>query len=92
MNYSITIMSSIIATAAKAMSSSIGELLRVLQSKIVEMEAENARLTAENARLKKYEDQIMELKYGRVQQSPDIQCGFMGYGASEWSSNASAGC
>jgi cell division protein FtsB len=36
------------------MSSSIGELLCVLQSKVAELEAENAALKAENARLKKY--------------------------------------
>ena len=79
-------MSSIIATAAKAMSSSIEELLRVLQSKVATLEAENAALKVENARLKKYELQILEQKYGRINAA--IPRGFMGYGGSEWSSNA----
>jgi hypothetical protein len=81
-------MSSIIATAAKAMSSSIEELLCVLQSKVAELEAENAALKAENARLKKYEIHVNAMKYGQIQQSTPMPRGFMGYGGSEWSSNA----
>ena len=80
--------SSIIATAATAMKSSIEELLRVLQSKVTEMECEIAALKSENARLKKYEIQFNALKYGQIQQSTPIPGGFMGYGGSEWSSNA----
>ena len=79
-------MSYIIATAESAMKSSIEEL----QSKVTEMEGEIAALKAENARLKKYELQILEQKYGRL--SAAIPGGFMGYGTSEWSSNASSGC
>jgi hypothetical protein len=85
------IMSSIIATAASAMSASIKELLVILQAKVTEMEAENAALKAENARLKKYEIQINAMKYGQIQQSTPLPGGFMGYGGSEWSSNAAAG-
>jgi cell division protein FtsB len=81
-------MSSIIATAAKAMSSSIEELLRVLQSKVAALEAENTALKAENARLKKYEIQINAMKYGQIQHSTPMPRGYMGYGGSEWSSNA----
>ena len=81
-------MSSIAATAASAMKSSIQELLRVLQSKLTEMEGEIAALKAENARLKKYEIQINAMKYGQIQQSTPIPGGFMGYGGSEWSSSA----
>ena len=81
-------MSSIAATAASAMKSSIQELLRVLQSKVTEMEGEIAALKAENARLKKYEIQINAMKYGQIQQSTPIPGGFMGYGGSEWSSSA----
>ena len=84
-------MSSIIATAASAMSASIKELLIILQAKVTEMEAENAALKAENARLKKYELHFNALKYGQIQQSTPLPCGFMGYGGSEWSSNAAAG-
>lgn len=84
--------SSIAATAATAMKSSIEELLRVLQSKVAEMEGEIAALKAENARLKKYELQILEQKYGRLSAAMPIPGGFMGYGRSEWSSNASSGC
>jgi len=80
--------SSIVATAASAMKSSIQDLLRVLQSKVTEMEGEIAALKAENARLKKYEIQINAMKYGQIQQSTPIPGGFMGYGGSEWSSNA----
>jgi hypothetical protein len=80
--------SSIVATAATAMKSSIQDLLRVLQSKVTEMEGEIAALKAENARLKKYEIQINAMKYGQIQQSTPIPGGFMGYGGSEWSSNA----
>ena len=80
--------SSIVATAASAMKSSIQDLLRVLQSKVTEMEGEIAALKAENARLKKYEIQINAMKYGQIQQSTPIPGGFMGYGRSEWSSNA----
>jgi cob(I)alamin adenosyltransferase len=80
--------SSIIATAASAMKSSIQDLLRVLQSKVTEMEGEIATLKAENARLKKYEIQINAMKYGQIQQSTPIPGGFMGYGGSEWSTNA----
>ena len=71
-----------------AMSSSIGELLCVLQSKVAELEAENAALKAENARLKKYEIQVNAMKYGQIQHSTPMPGGFMGYGRSEWSSNA----
>jgi hypothetical protein len=81
-------MSSIIATAAAAMSSSFKELLVVLQSKITEMEEEIAALKAENARLKKYETQVIALKYGDIRQSTGIPSGFMGYGRSEWSTTA----
>ena len=81
-------MSSIAATAASAMKSSIQELLRVLQSKLTEMEGEIAALKAETARLKKYEIQINAMKYGQIQQSTPIPGGFMGYGGSEWSSSA----
>ena len=77
--------SSIMATAAAAMSSSIGELLLVLKTKVTEMESEIATLKAENARLKKYETQINALKYGQIRQSTPIPGGFMGYGGSEWS-------
>jgi uncharacterized small protein (DUF1192 family) len=80
--------SSIVATAASAMKSSIQDLLRVLQSKVTEMEGEIATLKAENARLKKYEIQINAMKYGQIQQSTPIPGGFMGYGGSEWSTNA----
>jgi hypothetical protein len=80
--------SSIVATAASAMKSSIQDLLRVLQSKVTEMEGEIAALKAENARLKKYEIQINAMKYGQIQQSTPIPGGFMGYGGSEWSTNA----
>lgn len=80
--------SSIVATAASAMKSSIQDLLRVLQSKVTEMEGEIAALKAENARLKKYEIQINAMKYGQIQQSTPIPGGFMGYGGSEWSSSA----
>jgi len=80
--------SSIVATAATAMKSSIQDLLRVLQSKVTEMEGEIAALKAENARLKKYEIQINAMKYGQIQQSTPIPGGFMGYGGSEWSSSA----
>lgn len=78
--------------AATDMKSSIEELLRVLQSKVGELEGEIAELKAENARLKKYELQILEQKYGRLSGSMPIPDGFMGYGRSEWSSNASSGC
>jgi cob(I)alamin adenosyltransferase len=74
--------------AATAMKSSIEEL----QSKVTEMEGEIAALKAENARLKKYELQILEQKYGRLSGAMPIPDGFMGYGRSEWSSNASSGC
>jgi cob(I)alamin adenosyltransferase len=77
-------MSSFIA--ATAVKSSIEEL----QSKLTELEGEIAELKAENARLKKYELQILEQKYGRL--SAALPIGFMGYGGSEWSSNASSGC
>jgi uncharacterized small protein (DUF1192 family) len=80
--------SSIVATAASAMKSSIQDLLRILQSKVTEMEGEIAALKAENARLKKYEIQINAMKYGQIQQSTPIPGGFMGYGGSEWSTNA----
>lgn len=70
------------------MKSSIQDLLRVLQSKVTEMEGEIAALKAENARLKKYEIQINAMKYGQIQQSTPIPGGFMGYGRSEWSSSA----
>ena len=85
------VMSSIIATAASAMSTSIKELLVILQAKVTEMESENAALKAENARLKKYEIQINAMKYGQIQQSTPLPGGFMGYGGSEWSSNAAVG-
>jgi len=82
-------MSSIIATAAAAMSTSIKELLGILQSKVTEMETEIATLKAENARLKKYEAQVIALKYGEIRQSTGIiPRGFMGYGGSEWSTTA----
>jgi hypothetical protein len=81
-------MSSIIATAASAMSTSIKELLGILQSKVTEMETEIATLKAENARLKKYEAQVIALKYGEIRQSTGIPRGFMGYGGSEWSTTA----
>jgi len=61
-----------------------------LQSKVAELESQIAELKTENARLKKYELQILEQKYGRI--SGGIPSGFMGYGRSEWSSNASSGC
>jgi len=70
------------------MSASINELLIILQAKVTEMEAENAALKAENARLKKYEIQINAMKYGQIQQSTPLPGGFMGYGGSEWRSNA----
>ena len=85
--------SSIVAIAAQpAVKSSVDELLRVLQSKVAEMEGEIAALKAENVRLKKYELQILEQKYGRLSAAMPIPGGFMGYGRSEWSSNASSGC
>ena len=61
------------------------ETMCVLQAKVAELEAENARL-------KKYEIQINAMKYGQIQQSTPMPGGFMGYGGSEWSSNAAAGC
>ena len=70
------------------MSSNVQE--NPLQSKIAELEAQIAELKTENARLKKYELQILEQKYGRI--TATIPSGFMGYGGSEWSSNASSGC
>lgn len=76
------------AAEPPAVKSSIEEL----QSKLSEMEGEIAALKAENARLKKYELQILEQKYGRLSASMPIPGGFMGYGRSEWSSNASSGC
>jgi uncharacterized small protein (DUF1192 family) len=76
------------AAAAAAMVDGIGELLLELQTKVTEMESEIATLKAENARLKKYEIQINAMKYGQIQQSTPIPGGFMGYGGSEWSSNA----
>ena len=82
-------MSSINTNAATAVKQSIEELL---QSKLTEMEGEIAALKAENARLKKYELQILEQKYGRLSGAMPIPDGFMGYGRSEWSSNASSGC
>ncbi len=81
-------MSVIIATAASAINSSIEEI----QSKVRELEEEIATLKAENARLKKYESQVIALKYGDIRKSTEIPGGFMGYGTSEWSSNASSGC
>ena len=84
-------MSSILAAAdSNAMSENFKEMLTLLQRKVSEMEAENAELKAENARLKKYEIQILEMKYGKIQSTP-LPGGFMGYGGSEWSSNASTG-
>jgi cob(I)alamin adenosyltransferase len=81
--------SSIIAIAAQpAVKSSVEEL----QSKVTEMEGEIAALKAENTRLKKYELQILEQKYGRLSAAMPMPSGFMGYGRSEWSSNASSGC
>ena len=82
-------MSSINTNAATAVKQSIEELL---QSKLTELEGEIAALKAENARLKKYELQILEQKYGRLSGAMPIPGGFMGYGRSEWSSNASSGC
>ena len=82
-------MSSINTNAATAVKQSIEELL---QSKLTELEGEIAALKAENARLKKYELQILEQKYGRLSAAMPIPGGFMGYGRSEWSSNASSGC
>jgi len=76
------------AAAAAAMVDGIGELLLELQTKVTEMESEIATLKAENARLKKYEIQINAMKYGQIQQSTPIPGGFMGYGGSEWSTNA----
>ena len=81
-------MSSIMATAAFAMSTSMKELLSILQSRVAEMETEIAVLKAENARLKKYETQVIALKYGDIRQSTGIPSGFMGYGGSEWSTTA----
>ena len=78
-------MSSIIATTASAMFTSMKELMGILQAKVVEMEAEIAALKAENARLKKYETQIITMKYGDIRQSTSMPRGFMGYGGSEWS-------
>ena len=84
-------MSSILAAAdSNAMSENFKEMLTLLQRKVSEMEAENAALKTENARLKKYEIQILEMKYGKIQSTP-LPGGFMGYGGSEWSSNASTG-
>jgi len=82
-------MSSINTNAATAVKQSIEELL---QSKLTELEGEIAALKAENARLKKYELQILEQKYGRLSAAMPMPSGFMGYGRSEWSSNASSGC
>ena len=70
------------------MSSNVQE--NPLQSKVAELEAQIAELKTENARLKKYELQFLEQKYGRI--TAGIPSGFMGYGGSEWSSNASSGC
>ena len=70
------------------MSSNVQE--NPLQSKVAELEAQIAELKVENARLKKYELHFLEQKYGRI--SAGIPSGFMGYGRSEWSSNASTGC
>ena len=81
-------MSSIIATAASAMSTSIKELLGILQTKVTELETEIAALKAENARLKKYENEVFTLKYGNIRQSTQLPRGFMGYGGSEWSTTA----
>lgn len=86
-----TVMSSIIATAASAMSANFKELLILLQTKVTEMEAENATLKAENARLKKYEIQFNALKYGKNQEITPLPGGYMGYDGSEWSLNAAAG-
>ena len=59
------------------MSSTSNEYL--LRAKVAEMEGEIAELKAENDRLKKYE----------IQQKPYIPSrGYMGYNASEWSSNS----
>jgi predicted RNase H-like nuclease (RuvC/YqgF family) len=82
--------SSIIATTASEMFEKFKEMLTLLQRKVSEIEAENAELKAENARLKKYEIQILEMKYGKIQSTP-LPGGFMGYGGSEWCSNAAAG-
>ena len=83
-------MSSILTTTSKAMFENFKEMLTLLQRKVSEMEAENAELKAENARLKKYEIQILEMKYGKIQSTP-LPGGFMGFGGSEWSSNAATG-
>jgi uncharacterized small protein (DUF1192 family) len=72
------------------MSTSVQDDFLQSKAKVAELEAEIATLKAENARLKKYELQILEQKYGRI--SAGIPSGFMGYGRSEWSSNASTGC
>jgi len=76
------------ATAASAMLTSMKELLSILQSRVAEMETEIAVLKAENARLKKYETQVIALKYGDIRQSTGFPSGFMGYGGSEWSNTA----
>lgn len=76
------------AAVGAAAAASIEELLRVLQSKVAGLEAENAALKTENTRLKKYEIQINAMKYGQIRHSTPIPGGFMGYGGSEWSSNA----
>jgi len=81
-------MSSIIATTASAMFASMKELMGILQGKVVEMEAEIAALKVENTRLKKYETQIIAMKYGDIRQSTSIPRGFMGYGGGEWSTTA----
>ena len=64
-----------------AAAASLEETICVLQAKV-------AALEAENARLKKYEIQINAMKYGQIRHSTPIPGGFMGYGGSEWSSNA----
>jgi hypothetical protein len=69
------------ATGATGATASLEETICVLQAKV-------AALEAENARLKKYEIQINAMKYGQIRHSTPIPGGFMGYGGSEWSSNA----
>lgn len=68
-------------SAAAGATASLEETICVLQAKV-------AALEAENARLKKYEIQINAMKYGQIRHSTPIPGGFMGYGGSEWSSNA----
>ena len=43
---------------------SVHETVRTLQARVSEMETEIAILKAANARLKKYENQVIAMKYG----------------------------